>query len=86
MKLDRWEMQCAIAEGDVAAILKIFARHLPEISDYMDAEWALVRDGNSSLGSVAVLFGSTYATLGDNGLYTSEWEGNWPPKVYLPTG
>ena len=86
MKLERWELRCAIAEGDVATILKILARHVPEVSDYMDAEWGLVRDGSSSPGNVAVLFGSTYATLGDNGLYTSKWEGNWPPRVYLPTG
>jgi len=86
MKLERWELRCAIAAGDVATILKIFAKHLPEISDYMDAEWGLVRDGSTAPGRVAVLFDNTYATLGDNGFYTSKWEGNWPPRVYLPAG
>jgi hypothetical protein len=86
MKLERWELRCAIAAGDVATILKIFARYLPEVSDYMDAEWGLIRDVHSNTGSATLLFGSTYATLGDNGFYTSKWEGNWPPRVYLPTG
>jgi hypothetical protein len=44
MKLEQWELQCAIAASDVATILKILARHVPEVLDHMDEEWGLVHD------------------------------------------
>lgn len=84
MKLDDWEMTRAVAEGDHAGVLAIFARHTPELFRIPLSEW----DFRSQTGLVSPCLFAGHIFLRatkHRGIVKSIHTRLYSPAIYLPT-
>ena len=82
MKLDKWEMQRALAERDPAAVLAIFARHSPEVAGVPASDWLVHYPMGQRYPSLFVR--NLFMRWKEDGIARSDMLSEYSPSLYLP--